>query len=460
MGLDDFCSDEKGESSMYVSLFQNVRQPYKKAFKRHADHLYATVQSKPVEIGASSYVVVGEIRLQHFPLLSHFDVFDEHGVSVNEEIGQAIYAFISRMILVDELRGLQPLLEKQDETEQALAHLTALLNDVAEVAAKQQWDEADVGRVASSWDMFWRTYDERSRALIRLSAEGRSPREKENVDAEATLLSKVFDGLTPMSEVAGEASVDALIQYHYEFGRLRKSDESLERVMKMERGLYRFLTVFIWISFVLVVLLGVILLASGEFDFAAVLPLVLFIGSGSLIKSQSRRRLVAKNHSFLMEQRAVPEEEADEKDQGKPLIEAKVVSLDIMMIFVLFTLVFIAVTIAVLVSGDVDFTVMKYLYAIVAVSLAATIYAPFSRVAKRKMTVTEQAIYLRKEKVSALEAERIVVKNDGRNVHVYVNYNDNPFKMWVDADDQARLKDVLETWCEDNGIAFEANEVK
>ncbi len=487
---------------MGSGIFQNVRQPYKKAFKRHADKLYKTAQSKPVKIGSETYVFVGQMRLKAFPLMSHFDVFDQARQSANEDVGKDVYAFVSLLMLARYVRDIQMVLKQQSAQvitevelhqmfegvsendtmlltstpEQLVKCLDDFLHACDEVIAKEQWDAFDVKHVKKSWMSFGQHYSERAGALLRLAANNRAPQGEGSADQqaaqliwkEASLFSKLSKSFTPMNASTGRFSLDELVSYHYRFGRVRRQDERPESVSKMERGLYRFVEILMRVFVVMTLIIVVALVADGEFEFPAVLPLLLFFFVGSFLKSQNKRRLLAKNHTYLMELRAVSMEEAADReepvnDERSPvmqkkresLYEAIVVSMDLVKVFAILTVVFIGVTAALMVEGDVDYTVLQYVFYVDVALFLFTVYVPFSRMAKRKVVVREQAIHIRKEKVSALEVIRIVVKNHGTDVDIFVNYNSNPFKLRVKKDDQGPMKEVLKSWCARNRIVFQ-----
>lgn len=484
---------------MGTEIFQNVKNPFKKAFKRHHDKLYKTMQSKPVEIGSETYVFVGQMRLQAFPLMSHFDVFDHVGQSATEDVGKDVYTFVSLLMLSRYVRDIQTVLKQQadkpltddqlrqtfvfaeeDEArlastpEQSVELLNSFLHVALEVTAKERWDDSDMEQVKESWNAFWQTYNDRAGALLRLYANNRAPQREGDADHQAThliwkeasLFAKLSESLTPMNAARDQFSLNDLVAYHYDFGRLRTQDEQLEKIAKMERGLYHFIVLLMRVFIVFALLVVMVLISDDEFEFAVVFPFVFFLIIGSFVKAQNKRRLIAKNNTYVAELRAVSIVEQEEsQEQGTtdevrwakehPLYEAVVVSMDLVKVFAVLTAVFMIVTIALLVEGDVDYVAVQYVFYIDVALFLFAVYLPFSRMAKRKVTVTKQAIYIRKEKVSALEAIRIVVKNQGSDVDVFVNYNNNPFKLRVKKDDRVPLKRALKTWCAQNRIAFQ-----
>src|SRR5690625_1007861 len=92
---------------MQVGVFRHVQQPYKKVFKQHRDKLYKTVQTKQIRLEAKTYVMVGQMRLQQSPLVSHFDVFDDIGQSADERVGRKIHDYVAILLLSKSFRDVK-----------------------------------------------------------------------------------------------------------------------------------------------------------------------------------------------------------------------------------------------------------------------------------------------------------------------------------------------------------------
>src|SRR5699024_1095734 len=188
-----------------------------KAFQKHRDQLFQTLQSKSVNIDGHSYVLVGEGRIQESPLISHFDVCDEHGESANEGIGQEVHAFISRMLIIDRLRGIQGPLENEAASDEEgdisahVAHFETITKQVTALFQQETFEAKDMYALEKNWHIFWKQYQDRVHLLLKAIHEENFDKGT-NVYAEAKVIHRLFADLLFTTTCTNIPSIDQLIE--------------------------------------------------------------------------------------------------------------------------------------------------------------------------------------------------------------------------------------------------------
>ena len=492
---------------MQVGVFRHVQQPYKKVFKQHRDKLYKTVQTKQIRLEAKTYVMVGQMRLQQSPLVSHFDVFDDIGQSADERVGRKTHDFVSILLLSKSFRDVKAQLHefsqydvqaedvKQEFTpvrEEDRIHLTKLLEEqmatldeflahVDHVLAKECWDDSDIMQIEQLWATFWKVYEERATTLFALYEKNtfsdRPSNEKEGwitaLEEEAKIVHQVQMALAPMYTEKVGHTLQELISLNYHFGRMKQQDAPIEKDNKIGRVSYVFMNSFYRVYLLVFLPLIIFGSSSTDGDSPSYFRLFTFLGLLLVIRGQAKSRLIAKNNTYLVELRGdqltdISAEQHEEETKAstfipipqsqkkKPILyDTTVLSIDIIGIFIFITIFLFAMTISILVKYDFEIDiVMKYLFLIDILVLAFTLWVPYSPLARRRFIVTNKAVQLRKEKIGVLEIKHIVFKGEGKNVNLFVTFHSSPYKLRVPEDDREPLKAALKAWCTSNRVPF------
>ncbi len=459
-----------GRNDMKGMLFQKVQKPYKKAFKKHRDQLFQTLQSKPVIIDDHSYVLVGEGRIQESPLISHFDVCDEYGASANEGIGREVHDFISRILIIDRIRGIHGPLENQAEDDDEedvpahLAHFETIAKQVTALLQQETFEAEDMYALDENWHVFWERYQIRVQSLLE-AVHDEKLEKGTSIYEEADMIHHLFADLLFTPTITNIPSIDQLIEDNYMYGRLRAEDEPLVHGSTLERRLH---IVFVYVYRVVLALAAVIvfgLLLDGESIWEAIAAILIPVVVLRVVNRQMKSRILLKTNSALKEARSTPlstEEEArtDQEAivhnrQREPVIlyETRGVMVGHLIIIGVFDFVILASTVIFYIQEKDAFILSIGL--LITLLLVGMMYIfPRTPISKLKITITEQAIHLRGEKLSKHEVVRILIKENNKSIHIFVNYHDEPYRIRMVAGDETVLPGKLATWASTNEIPF------
>lgn len=340
---------------MLNNVFEKVHKGYKRAFKKHHDKLYQTVQSKPVRMEGSTdgfterstYVLVGEMRLKESVLPSHFDVFDEVGESVDEIVGQSVHTFLARITLIEEMRRLREYLRhvvniqgsdvtnhltiKQEadvvylteKIEVIMVKLTSLIERVDQITRKPVLDSDDLHGLENDWNAFWELYEKRMRALIYVYTHNKAPKKNgivKDLWEEAKFVATLYRSLAPLPHETDIATFDELITHTYQFGRLRQHDLPLEQANKGERMLPTFISILFWMGLFLFTVVTLVLVVEGEFGVGDGVRMGAFLLLAIFLRKQTKTRLLSKNNAYLAELRARPVNRESIKEVYEPSV--------------------------------------------------------------------------------------------------------------------------------------------
>lgn len=319
-----------------------TQKKYKQAYKQHIDKLYPVYQSKKIDINGESYVLVGQIRMAEQQLFTDFDVFNTDAESADEDIGNRIHEFISRLMITEQMLGkvkasieklmkedvqtqfIQdnfPLIEEHDVYQLAqpvtMIHekIDSLIDLVSNLLKQQYWDETSVVEIENKWSSFMEAYENRAYILLKWHAQQSNEIEEKISSAidQASLLRKeaeaiydVYQIATPQKAELGSFSIDKWITHNYEYGRFRRNDEPMKKKYKFERGLYTFVVYLyrfaVWFFIPLILL---VLISDGELTFGSAMPLISFGIVGSVIKNQNKSQLLKKVNADIVNRRAI-----------------------------------------------------------------------------------------------------------------------------------------------------------
>jgi len=451
-------------------LFKKVEKPYKKAFKKHQDSLFQTLQSKLVMIDEQAYVLVGEERLLEFPLISHFDVFDAEGRSAPGQVAEKVHNFFAYMIVTDALRPVEHSLEHINEPDEQLMleKIRTLIDEVDKRITNERISSDDVGKLEVAWHSFWELYQPRANRLLETTNEHLATNER----AETETIKHIFTTLSLSKTPKESVSMQSLIHRNYTFGRFKQEDDPIEKVRKGERGLYNFLKYIYRVLLVLIVLIIVVLLSENDFHMKDIVSMLVPIAAGYVVKQQSKTRLQAKTSAFLGDLRLMQEPIAGDEPatirsenhttapktetaQTQTFIDTKAIMLNHLILPSVFAGIIFLAAGMIYFEGSLDATVVGWVVFIGGLFVGIAVVMPLTPLAKNRLLITDHELQLRKEKFSPREVVRVVLKENGKTIQIFVNSHAGAHNVRIIAGEEERVLSSMQSWCAIHQVPFE-----
>lgn len=282
----------------------------KKVFRHRKIPLFPLYESKRIEVNGERYTVVDQFIVPDLPLFSRFDVLDQEGNSVNDDIANKVFTYISLLLIIDHFHLLIDPLKRQKsasidvlkDDEMILVHkqsgemldrLRQLMNESQNIKS-----ESDLLRFIQQWNIFWESYRPRAELLIHFYSQkesmAKADKPTQTILDEAEIIHNLFSFPSRYEEII-TLNMKELIQIYYELGRMCQNQDittnvKLKRYEKIGHSFLSFLLkVVLWVVIPFILLIFIL----EEFDFSLLIfpAMVVFVYIPIFKQNENRLRI-------------------------------------------------------------------------------------------------------------------------------------------------------------------------
>src|SRR5699024_7920112 len=100
-------------------------------------------------------------------------------------------------------------------------------------------------------------------------------------------------------------------------------------------------------------------------------------------------------------------------------------------------------------------TVVGWVVFIGGLFVGIAVVMPLTPLAKNRLLITDHELQLRKEKFSPREVVRVVLKENGKTIQIFVDSHTGAHNVRIIAGEEERVLSSMQSWCAIHQVPFE-----